>query len=163
MSFIRYMGEGELMNEKPLPGSPEDMRRLINIVDQAQTVEIDLQRAPDDLRENAPEFQQELNEFAKSLRGSGVAFSQKAIAFDSVDALGYPLAEFVIKTLVPALIPAAAGVCGAWVQARYGRKVRIKVGDIEAEARTAEEVERLLMMAVGIKDSAPDAAASKKN
>ena len=144
------------MSERPIPGSPEDMRRLMDIVDHAQKIEIELQRALDDPRVNDPQFQAELSGFAKSLRGTGVTAAQRAMAFDSVDALGYPLAEFVVKTLGPAVVPAAAAVCGAWIQARFGRKVRIKVGDIEAEAHTTEEVERLLMTAVAIKDSALD-------
>ena len=41
-------------------------------------------------------------------------------------------------------LPALAGILGAWLHARYGRKVRLKIGDIEAEAQTAEEVEKLL-------------------
>jgi hypothetical protein len=37
-----------------------------------------------------------------------------------------------------------ATILGAWLQARYGRKVRLKVADVEAEARNVEEVEQLL-------------------
>jgi len=33
---------------------------------------------------------------------------------------------------------------GAWLHGRYGRKVRIKVADVEIEARTQKEVEDLL-------------------
>jgi len=32
----------------------------------------------------------------------------------------------------------------AWVQTRYGRKFRLKVGDIEVEAPTLEEIYKLL-------------------
>ena len=46
-----------------------------------------------------------------------------------------------------------AAVAGAWAQARFGRKVRLKVGDIEAEASTAEEIERLLANAVALKNT----------
>jgi hypothetical protein len=109
-----------------------------------EMTEIVLQRAPDDASVNDPEFQKELREFSRSLSAAGVAFSQRAMAFDSADALGFPLAEFVIKALSPAVIPAAAAVCGAWVQARYGRKVRLKIGDIEVEGRTTEEIKTLL-------------------
>ncbi|MEJ0044474.1 MAG: hypothetical protein WDM81_20635 [Rhizomicrobium sp.] len=35
-------------------------------------------------------------------------------------------------------------IVGAWLTARSGRKVRVKIGDVELEAGTAEEVERLL-------------------
>ena len=41
-------------------------------------------------------------------------------------------------------LPALAGILGVWLHARYGRKVPLKIGDIEAEAQTAEEVEKLL-------------------
>jgi hypothetical protein len=46
--------------------------------------------------------------------------------------------------LVTALGPVIGGVAGAWFHARYGRKVRLKVGELEAEAQTIEEVEKLL-------------------
>jgi len=38
---------------------------------------------------------------------------------------------------------------GAWLRGRYGRKVRVKVGanEIEVEAQTVEEVERLIARA----------------
>lgn len=116
-----------------------------------ERIEIDLQRAHDDASENDPQFQEELRGFSHSLRTAGVAFSQRAMAFDSVDALGFPLAEFVIKTLSPAVVPAAAAVCGAWVQARYGRKVRLKIGDVEAEGRTTAEIETLLGQAANFR------------
>jgi hypothetical protein len=63
------------MSERPIPGSPEDMRRLMDIVDRAQKIEIDLQPAPDDPRVNDPKFQEELSGFSKSLRGTGVTVS----------------------------------------------------------------------------------------
>jgi hypothetical protein len=36
---------------------------------------------------------------------------------------------------------------GAWLNARYGRKVRLEIGDIKAEASTVKEVEALLALA----------------
>ena len=33
----------------------------------------------------------------------------------------------------------------AWLAARNGRKVRLKIGKVEVEARSAEEVEKLLL------------------
>ena len=83
-------------------------------------------------------------EFSNSLRESGVSFSQQARAFDAVDATGYSLAEFAVKTLGPAIVSAVAALCGAWAKARNGRKVRIKIGDVEAEGRTVEEIEARL-------------------
>lgn len=124
---------------------------------------IDLVRTADDPPENDPEFQKELSQFGASLRDAGVPYSQTAIAFDSVDAHGYPLPEFIIaiKVLGPPAIAALATAAGAWVQARYGRKVRLKIGDLEAEARTAEEVASLLQIAKQFQEeNSPDGKAS---
>jgi hypothetical protein len=109
-------------------------------------VELLLVRAPEDPRENEPAFQQELRSFAASLRSTGMTHSQWGMTFDAVDGGGYALGHFAIA-VVPAVIAAAAAVCGAWVTARYGRKVRLKIGDVEAEGRTVEEIERLLKQA----------------
>jgi hypothetical protein len=56
----------------------------------------------------------------------------------------YPLPEFVI-VLGPAVI--AGGRLRGIGYGRCGRKVRLKIGDMEAEGRTVEEIERLLRQA----------------
>jgi hypothetical protein len=38
-------------------------------------------------------------------------------------------------------------------QSSYGRKMRLRVGNVEVEARTAEEVEKLLKRAAEFRDS----------
>lgn len=121
-----------------------------------QTTAIGFVRAPDDPQERDPAFQEELNAFGSSLREAGVAYSQRAMVFDSIDALGYPLGEFIIKQLGPVAIPAVTGAVGVWLQARYGRKVRLKVGDVEIEARIPEEIERLLKSAASLRDNSSD-------
>jgi hypothetical protein len=64
------------------------------------------------------------------------------MAFDSVEGGGYPLPEFVL--ILQAVTTSVAALCGAWVQARYDRKVRLKIGDIEVEGRTVAEIDDLL-------------------
>jgi hypothetical protein len=115
-------------------------------MDQGQIL-LKMRRAPDDPAENDPKFQEELREFSKSLHATGLTFSQRAIAFDSVDAIGHPLAEFVIGRLGLPLIGAVAHVCATWVKARTGRKLRLKIGDVVAEAETVEDIERLMKQA----------------
>jgi len=56
---------------------------------------------------------------------------------------GYLSGKFIVK-LVAIVGPVLGTGIGAWLHARSGRKVRLKIGDIEAEARTVEEVEKLL-------------------
>ncbi|WP_186041511.1 hypothetical protein [Burkholderia gladioli] len=107
-----------------------------------------LMRASDDPALQDPAFQAELRTFSGSLRVADVRFSQRAMTFDAVDATGYALAEYVIKELGPAAIGVIGAAVGAWITGRSGRKVRIKVGDIEVEARTKEEATLLLQQAV---------------
>ena len=114
-----------------------------------------LERAADDPQPNDTQFQQELGVFSASLHDAGLKFSQRAIAFDAVDGGGYPLPEFVIalqNVLQPAIIAPISALCGAWLQARYGRKVRLKIGDIEAEGRSEKEVAALLQRAAAFQD-----------
>ncbi len=51
-----------------------------------------------------------------------------------------------------ALGPTLGAALGAWLHARYGRKVRLKIGEIEAEAQTPEEVEKLIAEALVIQE-----------
>lgn len=43
---------------------------------------------------------------------------------------------------------------GVWITAKFGRKVKIKVGDVEVEAGTMKEVDHLLDRARAIKADA---------
>jgi hypothetical protein len=67
------------------------------------------------------------------------------MAFNSADALGFQSPEF--QVFLGQAVAAVAGLCGAWVQARYGRKVRVKIGDVEAEGRSVDEIGGLLQQA----------------
>ncbi len=53
----------------------------------------------------------------------------------------------VIGSFFAAIGPALGTALGAWLHARYGRKVRLKIGEIEAKAQTPEEVEKLIAQA----------------
>ena len=102
-----------------------------------------LEGGPEDPPVRDRAFQDELNVFSATLRASGAKVSQRGLAMDSVDGGGYPLPEFVIDLLKVAAAPMAA-LCGMWLQAKFGRKVRLKIGDVEAEGRSTEEIEELL-------------------
>ena len=79
------------------------------------------------------------------------SFRRGGMAFDSIDAIGYQLPEFVV-TLGQQVIPAVAVVCAAWVHARSGRKLRLKIGDMKAEGQTVETIENLLRQAAEFRD-----------
>ena len=69
-------------------------------------------------------------------------------------ALGPPaeVGEFILP-LASILGPAFGPELGAWLQAQYGRKVRVKFDDIELEAQTPEQVETLLARLEGLRQS----------
>lgn len=101
----------------------------------------------EDLR--GDDFQAGLVEVTAALTANEVEFSRKIMTFDSVDGGGFPLPEFtlLLKTLGVAGITGVAAVGAAWVQGRNGRKVRIKIGELEAEGRSVQEIEALLKLA----------------
>lgn len=112
-------------------------------------VSIELVAAEEDAAPASEEFQTGLSAFGAVLKANGVTCGQMAIAMDSADAHGYPLPEFIaaLKTLGGPAIGAVAAAAGAWMQGPYGRKVRLKIGELEAEGRSVEEVEKLLRLA----------------
>jgi hypothetical protein len=108
--------------------------------------EIVLLPSPDDPKVHTREFQAELRALGKALNATGVKFSQPIFTMDAVDASGYALAEYLLKNVVPGAIPAIGTAFVAWITARNGRKARLKFGDVEAEGRNAEEIEKLLRL-----------------
>jgi hypothetical protein len=77
---------------------------------------------------------------------------EKLLTGDRPHSSGYleqtpPSGEFVIEIVKTLGSLGLGGIIGAWIQAKHGRKVRVKVGEIEAEASTTEEVEKLLVRA----------------
>lgn len=98
-----------------------------------------------------PAYQQELRNFSSSLREVGIKFSQRSMVFDSAQSVGFPLGEYLIS-FAGVACPIIGVAIGAWIQGRAGRKVKLKIGDIEIEASSQKEVEVLLKKALKIKN-----------
>ncbi len=98
------------------------------------------------------EYQAELSVVDSELRKRGLELEATSFAAHQA-ADGMHLGQFVV-TLGPPIVAAVAGVAGAWLQARYGRKVRLKFGDPEVEARSLQEVEDLLKRVNDLQDNA---------
>ncbi|MGF6988758.1 hypothetical protein F0160_36855 [Paraburkholderia sp. JPY303] len=67
-----------------------------------------------------------------------------SIAMESAGALHHLLSGTFVIPLAQVAGPIVSAAAVAWFQGRAGRKMRLKVGDVEVEARTPEEVEQLL-------------------
>lgn len=59
----------------------------------------------------------------------------------------YLSGEFLLRVLQTLGSAGLGGIIGGWLRAKHGRRVWLKVGDIEAAAQTVEELERLLKLA----------------
>ena len=90
-----------------------------------------------------PEYQKELTDFDRSLRAQGLEVSSLSKVLESAGGGGL-LSEFYIKLLSIVGSGGLLSLLGAWLQARYGRKVRAKIGDTEAEASSVEELRAVL-------------------
>jgi hypothetical protein len=111
-------------------------------------IELTLLRAPDDSLQFSDEHQAELHEVQEGLRKGGLQVTGIA-AHPAGDT---HLGQFVI-TLGPPVIAAVTAVAVTWVRARNGRKVRLKFGGVEAEARTPEEIGELLKRVAEFRDN----------
>jgi hypothetical protein len=99
------------------------------------------------------------HDFQAEFRGVKASFSENNIqvetpfmALDSADAVSGYTGELLIS-FIQFAGPVVGVIVGAWIQSKAGRKVRIKIGDVEIEASTKEaltkaELEKMLQRAV---------------
>lgn len=85
------------------------------------------------------EYRAELSKVSPAMN----AKSQRGFAMDGIESLGGPLAEFMFEH-GEALIAALGGAAAAWLNARPGRKLKVKFKDVEIEANNLEEVNTLI-------------------
>jgi hypothetical protein len=115
-----------------------------------------LARSADDEAAFSPGYQSELRQFYQLVRADGTQVNPVVFTLDSVGASGGVggglVGEFVMP-LAQVIGPVLGGAAVAWLQARAGRKLRLKVGDLEVEARTPAEIEQLLQQAQALQAS----------
>jgi len=105
----------------------------------------------------APECQAAVRAFFQQLRDAGVIAHPVAFTMDCAGAGGCLVGEFVLP--FAQIAGAAIGVAvAAWFQGRAGRKLRLKVGNIEIEAATMQELEKLLDQASARRDQQSEPA-----
>ena len=95
----------------------------------------------------APACQTAVRAFFQQLRDAGVIAHPVAFTMDCAGASGCLVGEFVLP-FAQIAGPAIGVAVAAWLQGRAGRKLRLKVDDIEVEATTMQELEQLLEQAI---------------
>lgn len=113
---------------------------------EALKVSIRLVRSQDDTAAFGADYQGELRQFRDAVDASGIAISPRIAVFDSVGAIGGFTGEFLIP-MTQAFVPFLTAAVVAWVGRRNGRKLRLKVGDIELEGNTEEDIKLLVAKA----------------
>ncbi len=98
-----------------------------------------LERSDEDAELFSEEYQKELSNFASQADIS----SQRRQTNDSFSGGSWALGEFLFSN-VGSLIEALAILGAAWIQRRSGRKLRIKVGEVEIEANNKKEIEQMI-------------------
>jgi hypothetical protein len=89
-------------------------------------------------------FRNAVGDFYDAVRKDGIEVQPTHYVFDSVAGGGGLNGAFDFAATA---LPAVSGLVIGWLTARAGRKVRLKVGDIEVEAQTVEQVKELLKLA----------------
>lgn len=112
-------------------------------MNEAATLRLTLVRSSDDEATFSPGYQAELSQFYQRVRADQIRISAVAFTMDSVGGGGGLMGEFIVP-LAQVIGPVLGGAAVAWLQGRAGRKLRLKIGDIEVEARTHEEIDQLL-------------------
>lgn len=110
-------------------------------------VEIHWHAANGDPSKFSDEGVREREKVTNAMREASLRYTypNPVMAFDGVD---LSFTTIITGPLGTTALGALSAIAGIFLQARLGRKVRIKVGNIEAEAGSAEEVERLLAKAI---------------
>lgn len=99
------------------------------------------------------EYQRVLREFSLTTHPS----SQRGFAMDAADALGGGLGEFLFKS-GSLLLPVIGTAAAAYLTGRFGRKVKMKVKDVEVEAASVEQLEEILDIVARYRESITDSS-----
>lgn len=109
-------------------------------------IELKLIRAKDDEPPFSRKYQTELRRFLKQLP-KDINIKQTCFVMDSVLGGGGPLGQFALS-LTEALVPFLSAAAGYWLKMHNGRKLRLKIGDIEAEATNEKDFNMILEKAL---------------
>ena len=131
-----------------------------------EQLRITLIPAPDDWPLHSPEYQKQIRQIQESLESEGLQPSTRIELIEAVagNAPTIFLGDFGIALMaaLPVLTVIATSL-GRWFVAKSRRKVRLKVGDVVAEAKSVEEIEQLLQLVAKSEKQVPKKAAKKKS
>jgi len=105
---------------------------------------------PSDPEYRDPSYQDELHAIDAVLKTLSSRVQARASFQKSGTGGSWLTGDFLVH--LSALGTPLGTLFGVWISAKLGRKVRVKIGEIEVEAATTKEVEHLLERAKHLKD-----------
>jgi hypothetical protein len=112
----------------------------------AMELQISMIPSPEDPPWRSDDYQSELRELGLALRGDGLEICEVGSHPVRSGETSPISGEWRIK-LGAMLEPILKAPVGSWLQARRGRTARLRIGEIEADVRTAEEFARVIKIA----------------
>jgi hypothetical protein len=109
-------------------------------------VQISMIPSPEDPPLRSDDYQSELRKLGLALRGDGVEIHEVGSHPVRRGEMPTISGEWRVK-LGAMLEPVFKVPIGSWLQARRGRTARLRIGEIEADVRTAEELARVIKIA----------------
>ena len=112
----------------------------------AMELQISMIPSPEDPPWRSDNYQSELRKLGLALKGDGLEI-QEVGSHPVRSGETSPISgEWKVK-LGATLEPILKAPVGSWLQARRGRTARLRIGEIEADVRTAEELARVIKIA----------------
>ncbi|CAB3775085.1 hypothetical protein [Paraburkholderia humisilvae] len=113
-------------------------------MDQGSVAQLAFIQAPD---ETGQDYLRDAKLAARDIRSAGGTSIMPALTvMNRIDGEVVVIATYVLS-VVQAVGPIVGPAFGAWLQGRAGRKLRLKVAEIEVEARTVDQIDELLSQA----------------
>ncbi|MCF5507466.1 MULTISPECIES: hypothetical protein [Pseudomonas] len=116
-------------------------------------LQLRLLRAPDDSAVFGADYQTELRQFKQQLEVTGLAVSPTFATVDRAGAVKGLTGQFLLSW-VPAIglpLKTLGEIAMAWINGRAGRTLRLTVGDVELEAHSKVDIERLVEQVIALK------------
>jgi hypothetical protein len=120
----------------------QDLYQLRDKVGSPDEISFILKRSPEDEPQFSREYQADMGKVFTAFHNEGIKIKKTFFTLDAVDAVGGATGEFLAFAKI--LGPATVAAVGVWLAGRNGRKVKIKVGEIEAEANSVEQLDEVL-------------------
>ena len=102
--------------------------------------------SPEDAPWRSEDYQSELRNLGSALRGDGLEIQEVGSHAARSGEMSPLSGEWRVK-LGASLEPILKAPVGSWLQARRGRTAKLRIGEIEADVRNAEELARVIKIA----------------